>query len=62
MSRVWGWVLAVTGFVACPCHLMGYAIGENPRFPRSGTGHHQNRSLGGSHCLTLGGVEIGEQR
>ena len=21
MSRVWGWVLAVTGFVACPCHL-----------------------------------------
>ena len=21
MSRVWGGVLAVTGFVACPCHL-----------------------------------------
>ncbi len=21
MSRVWGWVLAVTGVVACPCHL-----------------------------------------
>ena len=21
MGRVWGWVLAVTGFVACPCHL-----------------------------------------
>lgn len=21
MRRVWGWVLAVTAFVACPCHL-----------------------------------------
>ena len=20
MSRVWGWVLTVTGLVACPCH------------------------------------------
>lgn len=22
MSRVWGGVLAVTGFIACPCHLV----------------------------------------
>ena len=21
MSRSWGWVLGVTGFLACPCHL-----------------------------------------
>ena len=21
MSRVWGGVLAITGFIACPCHL-----------------------------------------
>jgi hypothetical protein len=38
------------------------AVSEYPGLSRTGTGHHQHGPIGGSHALSLGGIEAVEQR